>query len=101
MISVYGHTARAVVTQIGETEMAKEIRSEPTACVIIKYESSRGQNEFFLNDFCPEDGISIFIRIFSVHSVSTMNVALSGRAIPLHPSLCFRDKLLDDVYLYL
>ena len=48
---------------------------------------------------CPEEGSRIFIRIFSVHSVSTTNFALSGRAIP-PPLSMLHGKLLDEVYLY-
>jgi hypothetical protein len=46
MISVYGQTARTVVTQIGGREGAEEIRLEPAAGVSRQYESSRGQTEF-------------------------------------------------------
>jgi acyl-CoA synthetase (AMP-forming)/AMP-acid ligase II len=37
---------------------------------------------FHLNQFCPENGSSIFTRTVGVHSVSTMNAALSGTAAP-------------------
>jgi len=46
MISVYGHTARNVVTDIGGRKTVEEIRSVPAAGVSRKYESSRGQTEF-------------------------------------------------------
>ena len=46
MISVCGHTAKNVVTQIGGREWAEEIGSEPATDVSRKYESSRGQTEF-------------------------------------------------------
>jgi hypothetical protein len=56
--------------------------------------------DFHLNQFCCEDGSSIFIRTVGIHSVSTMNAALSGRAVP-PPPLCLNGKLQDELYLYL
>jgi hypothetical protein len=46
MISVYGHTAKNVVTHISGRKTAEEIRSEPAAGVSSKYEGSRGQTKF-------------------------------------------------------
>jgi len=37
---------------------------------------------FHLNQFCPENGSSMFTRTVGAHSVSTMNAAVSGTAIP-------------------
>jgi len=37
MISVYGHTAKNIVTHIRRTERAQETRSEPAAGVSRKY----------------------------------------------------------------
>jgi len=82
MISVYGHNARNVVTQVGGRKTVEEIRSEPAAGVSRKYESSKGQMEIFPNHFFPKDGSSIFIRTVGVHSVNNMNAALSGTATP-------------------
>jgi len=54
------------------------------------------------NHFCNEDGRSIFIRTFGVHSVSTMNVALSDRPIRLHPLLpsLTKSRFLQATVLY-
>jgi hypothetical protein len=46
MISVYGHSAKNVVTHIRGTERAQGTVSEPAAGVSRKYESSRNQTEF-------------------------------------------------------
>jgi Acyl-CoA synthetases (AMP-forming)/AMP-acid ligases II len=40
---------------------------------------------FHCNHLCPEDGSSIFIRMFGVYMVSTINATLSGAAVPLPP----------------
>ena len=72
-----------VVTQIGSGERAEEIRSEPAVEVTQNYHP---------NHFCPEDGRSIFVRTVGVQLVTTMNAALSSRAIP-QPSMCLHCKL--------
>jgi hypothetical protein len=46
MISVYGHTVKNVITQIGGRERAEDICSEPAAVVSRQYESSRGETGF-------------------------------------------------------
>jgi acyl-CoA synthetase (AMP-forming)/AMP-acid ligase II len=43
----------------------------------------------YIKHFSPEDGSSIFIRNVCVYLVSTMNTALSGTAVPLHPLCAF------------
>ena len=55
---------------------------------------------FHPNHFYPENGRSIFIWTIGVHSITTMNASLSGRAIP-QPSLYLHGKLQDKLYLYL
>jgi len=46
-----------------------------------------GKLNFYTNHICTEDGSSIFIRTVAVHSVSTMNAALSSRATPQPPTV--------------
>ena len=106
MISVYGHTARTVVTQIGgregkEGECGKRNSGRSQQQVWAEnMKEAGGKINFYTNHICTEDGSRIFIWTVGVHSVSTMNAALSSRAI-LWPSLCLHGKLQDKLYLYL
>lgn len=63
---MYTNKLEGILSLISAGERAEEIRSEPPAVVCRKYESSRGQSEIHTNNFCPEDGSSMFFRTSGV-----------------------------------
>ena len=63
---MYTNKLEGILSLISAGERAEEIRSKPPAVVCRKYESSRGQTEIHTNNFCPEDGSSMFFRTSGV-----------------------------------
>jgi len=61
MISVYGHTARTVVSHIEGRERAEEMRPEPPAGLSRNMRAAEVKLNFHPKNSCPEDGRSIFI----------------------------------------